>query len=322
MTSFKIILKNVKDEAENFEDISKKLEKHYDSINGIKGNLTNVLGSACDSINSTLDIVMEQIQKEQQNCMAINKSLGDIVQTYKDTEKGLIPNYTLKSIVELGVGAEKQIQNDFGGYFKDNFWSSFRDSVIEGSGKTVVRIGGLINVVTATARSAHTTNGFVVLNPNVIPTTSKMISVGSKVATAAKYGLPVIGGIIDYACMRAEGQDVKDSLIKATAHVGIGLAGAAIGAAVGSVVPGVGNVVGAAIGFVAGVAITTVGSITFDYVYDNWDDIKETAKEVGDNIVETAKDIEKTIEKGAKGIINGIGNAVSSTGKLWGTVFG
>lgn len=57
MSSFKIILKDVKNEAENFEDISKKLERHYDSINGIKGNLTNVLGSAYDSINSTLSTV-------------------------------------------------------------------------------------------------------------------------------------------------------------------------------------------------------------------------------------------------------------------------
>lgn len=318
MSSFKIILKDVKNEAENFEDISKKLERHYDSINGIKGNLTNVLGSAYDSMNSTLSTVMEQIQKEQQSCMDINKNLEIIVQTYNDTEKSLIPNDTLKSIIELGI--------DAGGYFKDNFWSSLRDSVIEGSGNTVVRVGGLINVITATARSAHTTNGFVILNPNVIPTTSKMISIGSKVATAAKYGLPVIGGIIDFACMRADGQDVKDSLIKASAHVGIGLAGgkagAAIGAAVGSVVPGAGNVVGAVVGFVAGVTITTVGSIAFDYVYDNRDEISEAVKEVGDNIVGTAKDIGKTMEKGAKAIIDGIGNAVSSTGKLWGTVFG
>lgn len=315
MSSFRIVIKGVTNEADNFESISDKLEKHYDSIGNIRKNLSHVLGSGYSSINSILGTVMEQIQQEQKSCLSTSRNLEAIAQTYKDTEESLIPYYTIKSIAELGADADKRMMDGFGSYFKDNFWSSLRDSIIEGSGNTLARVGGLINVVTATARSANTTNGFVILNPNVVSTTSKMISVGSKIATGAKIGLPIIGGIIDYAAMRTSGEDRSDAAAKATVHVGIGLAGGAAGAkiglVVGSVVPGPGNAIGAAVGFVAGVAITTVGSITFDYVYDNWDEITETAKDVGESIV-----------RGAETLTKGIGNAVSSAGEFLGTVFG
>ncbi len=312
MSSYKIVVKNVENESDNFEDISSKLEKHYTTLENIKKNLSGVLGSGYNLINSTLGTVMEQIQQEQKSCLTISKNLEIITQTYVDTERGLISNYTIERLKSEG---DNQNGSNFGSYFKDNFWSSLRDSIIEGSGNTVVRVGGLINVITATARSANTTNGFVILNPNIIPTTSKMISIGSKIVTGAKVGLPIIGGIIDYASMRTTGEDRVDAATKATAHVGIGLAGGAAGAKlgtlVGSIVPGPGNVVGAAVGFVVGVAITTVGSVAFDYVYDNWDEVKETAKDVG-----------KTVVRGAEKISKEIGKAISTTGEFWGTVFG
>jgi len=84
----------------------------------------------------------------------------------------------------------------------------------------------------------------------------------------------------------------------------------------------VGTVVGAVAGFVIGVGITTLGSMAFDYVYDNWDDITETAKEIGTAVVDGAKAAGKAVVDGAKCIAEGIGNAASSVGKFWGTVFG
>ena len=156
--------------------------------------------------------------------------------------------------------------------FKENFWSDLRNAILEGSGNSMVRVAGLINILTSTARSAGE-NAFVILNPAVIGTTSKIANIGGAIAKGAKYGLPVIGAVIDFASMKGAGESTVDAGVKTVAHVGIGIAGgkagAAIGAAVGSVIPGAGTAAGAVIGFVAGVAITTVGNLAFDFVYDN-----------------------------------------------------
>lgn len=192
---------------------------------------------------------------------------------------------------------------DFSGFF-GNFMSnakdSLRDALFESSGKTLVRTGGLINVATSTARGVGE-NAFVIVDPNVAQKTSKLISAGGNITKAAKVGLPIIGGIIDFATQKGRGVRTDDALVKSTAHVAIGLAGgwaagqagAALGAAVGSVVPVAGTVVGAAVGFVGGVAISTVGNMAFDYIYDNGlstsvhamtDSVKTTVTNWGDSL--------------------------------------
>lgn len=102
----------------------------------------------------------------------------------------------------------------------------------------------------------------------------------------AKYGVPIIGTMIDFGIQVATGEDAGDALVKAGAHTAIGFgaaAGAQIGAAIGSVIPGAGTIAGAVIG--------AAGCMAFDYVYDNWDDITQGVGEffesAGDFISDT-----------------------------------
>ncbi len=213
----------------------------------------------------------------------------------------------------------KNIWDEFADSAADNFKGDFRNAIIEGSGNTVVRAGGIINTVTAIGRN-NGSNGFVIVNPNVLPTTSKMISVGNKIVTGAKIGLPIIGGLVDYATLVNDGESHVNAGVKAVAHVGIGLAGgkagAAIGAAVGSVIPGAGTVVGAAVGFVAGVAITTVGNLVFDHVYDKY--LSEHVENAAEKVSETVKEAGNKV----KNIAEDIGGAFVDGWNKLGTVFG
>lgn len=208
-------------------------------------------------------------------------------------------------------------------------WDIFT-AALESSGPNITKLAGWINTVTAVAHGPQAANSFVIVNPQVASKTASMASVGNKLttamnSTAAKVGVPIIGGIIDFGIMVYDGEEVGDAAIKATAHVGIGLAGGAlgtkigavIGGAIGSVFPGVGTVavgaIGAVVGFVAGVAITTVGNAIFDTVYDNWDNITAWADEKGQQIMDgldTAK--EWALEKGAEAL-DAAGKAIDAT---------
>jgi hypothetical protein len=105
------------------------------------------------------------------------------------------------------------------------------------------------------------------------------------VRLGATKGLPIIGGVFDYAIMSAQGEESRDAVVTSSCschnwYWGWTLGAAATGAAIGSVIPGIGT----AIGFTVGV----LGSIAFDYVWDNWrKNIK--VEEVNKNIVESLK---------------------------------
>lgn len=247
----------------------------------------------------------------------------------ESSEDGLkdLPNNTKENVVEKQTKDDKlNLWNEFWQTYRDNFVSNVRDALFESTGNTIVRVGGLINVATSVARSKPSTTGFVIVNPTVATKTSKMISFGSKVATGAKYGLPVLGGIIDYATLRKSGKSVKESGIKAGGHLVIGVAGgaaggkigAAAGAAIGSIIPGagtaIGGIVGGVIGFAAGALITTVGNTAFDMVYDNWGTIKKK----GSNFIEGTKNLVKSVKNEYKR--NGI--PIPSKRGLLGTLFG
>ncbi len=211
-------------------------------------------------------------------------------------------------------------------------WDVFT-AALGASGPNITKFAGWINTSTAIARGPQTANSFVIVNPQVASKTATMTGVGSKLttamnSTAAKIGIPVVGGVIDYCIMRSDGEEVGDALVKATAHVGIGLAGGALGAKIGGVVggivgsvfPGVGTVavgaIGAVVGFVAGVAITTVGNAIFDTVYDNWDNITAWADEKGQQIADglnAAKDW--AIEKGKQ--IADVADEAIDAAKVW-----
>lgn len=129
-------------------------------------------------------------------------------------------------------------------------------------------------------------------------------------ATGAKYGLPVLGGVIDFVSMKSKGEETVDAITKAVVHTGIGIGiGIGVGMAIGSVIPFAGTAIGAVIGFGAGVALTTIGNMTFDYVYDNWDSITSDVKQVSDYVMNKANDL----AEGIGNIFDSIGNAMQGS---------
>lgn len=333
MATFDVKISSIKNEADDFDKMAKKLEKHYDSISDIKKSLSGVLGSSGASIGNSLGTVMSQIQSEQKSCAAISNSLESIAQTYTNAEKALVPGYDAGTVKDAQSGdAQGGDDPSFWDGFLGNFGSNLRDKAVEYAGPIMTQTAAGVNLATATARGPKGPNSFVIVNTNVTAKTSKVMQFaakhGGKFKVGAQYGLPVLGAVLDYASMRSSGVGKGEAANKAILHTGVGLAGgfagSKIGAAIGTAipVPVVGTVVGAVVGFVAGVAITTVGNMIVDYVYDNWDDITETAKEIGTAVVDGAKAAGKAVVDGAKCIAEGIGNAASSVGKFWGTVFG
>lgn len=315
MSEFCVITSGLSKEADVWGTASKEIKSKNASLNSIRNSLP-ITGSVADSIKESLKNVSTQMEEIQRGSAAVQKALADIISSYEKAERNIKGTKVSDGTDRAHDGSYtlNGVWDTMKSSFKDNFRDNLRDALLEGTGNTMVRVGGLINVITSTARGVGE-NAFVIVNPNVMQTTSKWISAGSKIATGAKIGLPVIGGILDYVSLRNDGSSQKDSLIKASAHVGIGLvggeAGAAIGAAVGSVVPVAGTAVGAAVGFVSGVAISTVGNWLFDTIYDNRDAVGAYIQKVGDTVVSKVSEF-----------TDNIGNAVSVFGKQIGTVFG
>ncbi len=133
--------------------------------------------------------------------------------------------------------------------------------------------------------------------------------------TAGRYGIPVVSGIFEFVQMIDSGVSVEEALIKATAHTGIGIAAsAAAGAIVGSVFPGIGTVAGAVVGIVIGFALQEIGNGLFDYVYDNWDELVQFARDNWDIHVDPSD-----LRVGGLGLSNNLSMAV---GPRLGTAFG
>ncbi|EUJ26954.1 hypothetical protein MFLO_13820 [Listeria floridensis FSL S10-1187] len=209
----------------------------------------------------------------------------------------------------------------------DNLPQDLFNAAVESSGKAMQNFGFLLTALTGKMGPGGAGN-FVMVNPNTSSLTTNLIQTGSTVAKIGKYGLPIVGGVIDGATQIAQGEDVGDAVVKATVHVGIGFAGGKVGAAIGAAIgtaipiPVVGTVVGAVLGFAVGVGITAVGNYVFDKIYDKKDDIIKGAKKVVDDISGKTKEIGKSIEKGVKSVGDKIGNAASGFMKGLGSVFG
>ncbi len=225
----------------------------------------------------------------------------------------------------------EDLKNGFKDNITDNVKSGLVEEGLESGGNWIAQVvAGRINIHNAIAKGPSTANSFVIIDPNVA---SKTATMAKNVSTGLKIGIPIVGGIIDFAGMKMKGEGTGDALIKATAHVGIGLAGgkagAAIGAAIGSVIPGAGTAVGGAIGFVAGVAITTIGNAVFDTIYDNREAIGEAISDTWnaatDWVEEKGKQVGKMVDTAvdkAKGWLSDVGDALSSGWKSLGSVFG
>jgi hypothetical protein len=133
------------------------------------------------------------------------------------------------------------------------------------------------------------------------------------VRLGATKGLPIIGGVFDYAIMSAQGEELGDAVVKATAHAvisaGAGAAGAkidvAVGGAIGSIIPGAGTAAGAAIGGVIGFVGGIFGSKAFDDVWDNRKERGEKVSEVADTIKNNLVEASGNIIESVKGFVSG-----------------
>lgn len=204
-----------------------------------------------------------------------------------------------------------EIWNEISDNATDGAPLDFAALILETSGNATMRLGGWYNYITATARGSN----FIILNPSVAEVTSKMASQGKLLTGVGKYGIPILGGVIDFTSQMIQGEDVGDALAKTAGHLAVGWAagetGAAIGAAIGTAIPipGVGTAVGAAVGFVAGVAIGAVGSWAFDTLYDNKEKIWNDAKKLGNSIKDGVKKLGEGIGDAVDGFFGSLGSA-------------
>lgn len=274
----------------------------YQSMTGYRNQIMSIRnaldGSSYADVKIALATMADDVNSQIEALKDLEHILYDIVRYYENAEKTILGEK--KGLLER---LEDAFKNDFLSTYATDLFNSF----LESSGGFLVKIGGEINIVTAVAASSGE-NAFVIVNPSVAEVTSKVINGGKWLSTGAKYGLPIIGGLIDFGSQLLDGEDVKDAAAKAGAHVVIG---AVVGALVGSIIPGAGTVAGAAAGIAISTAVTMAVSELFDYVYDNWDDISDSVKHGWDDIT----------DKAGKALDN-IGDAFCGFAGNLGTIFG
>ncbi|MBC6308470.1 hypothetical protein HCJ66_02770 [Listeria sp. FSL L7-1582] len=253
---------------------------------------------------------LEEMRKKVPHLSETEKSkLFELAQTNSEIEPPQeIIDYFMNDVDEIPTS------------IKDSLPQDLVNAGVESSGKATQNFGFLLTTLTGKMGPGGAGN-FVMVNPNTSSVTTSIIKTGSTIAKVGKFGLPIVGGIVDGVTQISQGEDVGDAVVKSVAHVGIGIAGgeagAAIGGAIGTAIPipVVGTLAGAALGFVVGVGITAVGNYIFDKIYDKKDKIIAGAKDI-------AEDVGKSIGEGVKSVGDKIGNAASGFMKGLGSVFG
>lgn len=251
------------------------------------------------------------LQKEQESNVSMigsyRSSLVSIADFYEQTEKKLLGESDSEKKEETKT-EEKDEQNWFEKFFNglgDSMKQDLFSSMLQSGGDTFVKLAGAINRWTALASNPGQ-NGFIMLDPSVAGTTSSMAKLGT---CFSKYGVPLIGGIIDFGGQLGSGEGTGHAALKAGIHTAVGIGvgvgvnaatGAALGAMFGSAVPVVGTVAGAVVGFAVGSVITFAANKGVDYVYDHYlkdpinkayDAVKDTASHVVDKVGDTLDDV-------------------------------
>lgn len=323
MGELEVMPLKLKLQISSFQKLERELNDIKTGISEVKGNLY-LKNSYSYNIKRTLQQINDETQRSFNHVKILGGGLSEIVNLYEQTEKEISGSKNNLKVIpdalpasNISMESQEGDKPEFWNNFKSNLGSDVAGSFLKSSGAFLGRFAGEINILTSVARSSGE-NAFVIINPNVAETTAAMVKGGNALKAGAKYGLPIIGAIIDFAAMKFSGESTQDAFVKTGAHVGIGLAGAKIGAVVGSVIPGAGTVAGAAIGFVAGAAITTVGNMVFDYVYDNWDDVVSGVQKATDYVADKVNDV----VSGIGDAFSDIGNAICSPFQSLGALFG
>ena len=205
-----------------------------------------------------------------------------IVNKWNDLKDMVDSSNLLTGLISVGqVMIETKITDEIVEGFSDSLFSFLRYNT------TAFMDEGLVAVTTSGV------NVVVSQTPSLL---KQFVRLG------ATKGLPIIGGVFDYAIMSAQGEESGDAAVKAVAHatigIGAGALGAAVtGAAIGSVIPGIGT----AIGFTVGI----LGSIAFDYVWDNKEEIGEKISEAVGAINDKVEEVNENIVESLKGFVSG-----------------
>ncbi len=352
ISKFSVKTKQARAQAADELRMVRELESLGASVRSISNNLGFKI--ACKAnIRTRLNHAAGQIDGHQRDMRRMHSALADILDAYDKTEQRILSESVLQNwsqentdgntedsvaaavgasvgtavspIFDLFSGVSCARQGCIEGTLCDSFFKNLNDDieskVMEKIGDASDQLGTLIKKNNINIRIGGP-NKFVTVNSKIA---SKVLSAGGKtLAAGAKYGMPIVNGIIDYWSLREDGNSPVDAGVKTVAHCAIGLAGgetgAAIGAAVGTAipVPVVGTVVGAAVGFIAGAAITTLGSFAFDKIYDSREELGQFFKEKLHQVDEA---VDQTVVS-VKGFFSDVGAAVSSEWKRLGAVFG
>ncbi|MBC6296073.1 hypothetical protein HCJ45_02960, partial [Listeria sp. FSL L7-1517] len=156
----------------------------------------------------------------------------------------------------------KENKDDIISDIKNDALSNF----IEQLGVGITRFSGIINVLEG-IKGPVGENSFVMINPNGVGT--QMMKYGNNIATAGKafgYGFAVAGfGLGMYDDMNNKGKTVGQAISHNTVSTGIGIGSGILGTV------GVGLLVSNPGGWavLGGMAVGTIVSVGFDYLYDN-----------------------------------------------------
>ncbi|WP_179959614.1 hypothetical protein, partial [Streptococcus mutans] len=214
-------------------------------------------------------------------------------------KKGEIDDKTYQSI-------KSGIINFGASYVKELIQSKVTDKAVESFTKQAISwLSNNINATQLNVAGALSSGGIATFGIDYNPMYASFIR------GAIKYGIPVVGALVDFGMQKANGESTGDALIKTGAHVaigyGAGIAGAKIGAAIGTFAGPAGTVIGG----IAGATIAVVGSMVFNAIYDNKDKIVDG---IADTAEKTTQAVEDTMDK--------VGDAISGFGKTLGSAFG
>ncbi|EPD87067.1 hypothetical protein [Streptococcus sp. HPH0090] len=200
----------------------------------------------------------------------------------KAYKNGEIDDKTFQSI-------KSGIINFGASYVKELLQTKLTDKAVEAFTKSAIEwFTHNINATQIGRSAALVGGGTVTIATDFNPIWAQLAR--GAVKNGVKYGIPIVGALVDFGMQKASGESTGDALIKTGAHVGIAA--------------GVGMMVGGPIGFGVGVLAT----MAFDYIYDNY---KDDVIDVGKNAVNAVS-----------GAVDKVGDAISGFGKTLGSVFG
>ena len=228
-------------------------------------------------------------QKEQKNIDDESKEI--ISKAEKAYKNGEIDDKTFQSI-------KSGIINFGASYVKELLQTKLTDKAVEAFTKSAVEwFTHNINATQIGRSAALVGEGTVTIATDFNPIWAQLAR--GAVKYGVKYGIPIVGALVDFGMQKASGESTGDALIKTGAHVAIGAIGMAIGGPLGFGAAVLGSMV-----FCVGVLAT----MAFDYIYDNY---KDDVIDVGKKAVNAVSDA-----------VDKVGDAVSGFGKTLGSVFG